>query len=70
MKTVVFSVAQNLRESRYEAFSRHPPLQIAAPTMEELHIEARDVLIQELGQVHVAFRILVSQKAINASITS
>jgi len=34
--------------------------------MEELHIEARDVLIQELGPIHVAFRIQFAPQATNA----
>lgn len=66
MQTIVFSVTHNLEQSRYEAFSRQPPLQIAAPTMEELHIEARDMLIEELGAVHVAFRIQFAREALNA----
>lgn len=63
MRTVVFNVARNISQNRYEAISRQPPLQIKAPTMEELHIEARDVLIQELGPIHVAFRIKFAVRA-------
>jgi hypothetical protein len=57
MRTVVFNASRSLNQNCYKTVSKQPPLQIAAPTMEELHIEARDILIQKLGPIHVAFRI-------------
>ena len=57
MQTVLFQVSRNRGLGRYEARSKKPHLWICATTMEEIHHEARDVLIQELGTSHVAFQI-------------
>ena len=33
------------------------PLRISAPTLEELHHEARDALIHHLGPAHATYRV-------------
>lgn len=56
MREVVFRVVAE-DPGRLEARAEGLPLQIAAPTHEELQHEAREALIQHLGAAHVTYRV-------------
>lgn len=56
MREVVFRVVAD-HPGRLEAQAEGLPLQIAAPTHEELQHEAREALIQHLGAAHVTYRV-------------
>ncbi|MEI8252083.1 MAG: hypothetical protein WCF98_13015 [Synechococcus sp. ELA057] len=68
MREIVFQVRPAL-EGQWMGRCLDPALQICAPTLEELHHEARDALIERLGPSHVACRIRLdrpSRDAVNA----
>jgi hypothetical protein len=56
MREVVFRVVTD-HPGRLVAQAETLPLQIAAPTHEELQHEAREALIQHLGPAHVTYRV-------------
>ena len=56
MKEVVFRVLSE-RPGHLEARAEVPALCITAPSLEELHHEAREALIQRLGPAHCAYRV-------------
>jgi hypothetical protein len=58
MREVVFRFVVE-RPGHLEARSDVPALHIAAPTLEELQHEAREVLIEHFGPVHCAYRVRI-----------
>ena len=58
MREVVFRVLTE-RPGHLEAQAETLPLHISAATLEELQHEAREALIEHLGQAHCAFRARV-----------
>lgn len=56
MREIDFLVGPSL-EGQWSGISLEPALSISAPTLEELHLEAREALIRRLGASHVAYRI-------------
>lgn len=61
MREVVFRVVAE-DPGRLEARAEGLPLQIAAPTHEELQHEAREALIQHFGPAHGAVRVRVRRR--------
>lgn len=58
MRDVVFRVLSE-RPGRLDAKAESLPLQISAPSLEELQHEAREALIDHLGAAHCAYRVRV-----------
>ena len=58
MQEVVFRVLAE-RPGHLEAQAESLPIQISAPTLEELQHEAREALIAHLGPAHCAYRVRV-----------
>ena len=56
MREVVFDV-QPPSAFGLEAEAPDRQLKIAAPSLEELHEEARDALIQHFGSAHTSYRV-------------
>jgi hypothetical protein len=55
MREVIFQVLSE-QPGHIEARAEEWPITIEAPSLEELHHEAREALIHLLGPAHVAFR--------------
>mgnify|MGYP007070467678 CR=1 FL=1 len=55
MREIVFRVIKE-QPGRIEARADAPPITITAASLEELHHEAREALIQHLGPAHVSVR--------------
>jgi hypothetical protein len=62
MQEVVFRVLAE-RPSHLEAQAESLPIQISAPTLEELQHEAREALIAHFGPAHCAYRVRVRRCA-------
>ena len=58
MQEVVFRVLAE-RPGHLEAQAERLPIQISAPTLEELQHEAREALITHFGPAHCAYRVRV-----------
>lgn len=58
MREVVFRIL-NERLGHLEAQAEGLALRIAAPTLEELHHEAREALIEHYGPAHGAYRVRI-----------
>jgi hypothetical protein len=58
MREVVFRVLAE-RPGHLEAQAETLPIQISAPTLEELQHEAREALIAHFGPAHCAYRVRV-----------
>ena len=58
MRELVFRVLTE-RPGHLEARAETLPIQISAPTLEELQHEAREALIEHFGPVHCAYRVRV-----------
>ena len=58
MREVVFRVLAE-RPGHLEAQAESLPIRITAATLEELQHEAREALINHLGQAHCTFRVRV-----------
>ena len=58
MREVVFRVLAE-RPGHLEAQAESLPIRITAATLEELQHEAREALINHLGQAHCTFRVKV-----------
>jgi hypothetical protein len=56
MREIVFHV-QPRSALGLEAVEPERQLKIAAPSLEELHEEARDALIQHFGAAHLSYRV-------------
>ena len=61
MQEVVFRVLAE-RPGHLEAQAESLPIQISAPTLEELQHEAREALIGHLGPAHCAYRVRVRRR--------
>lgn len=61
MREITFRIFDE-RPGHLEARAENIPFTIAAPTLEELHHEAREALIRHLGPVHVAFRTRIDRR--------
>lgn len=58
MREVVFRVLVE-RPGHVTAQSDDPSVRIEAPSLEELHHEAREVLIRHFGAAHSAYRVRI-----------
>ena len=58
MREIVFLVTTE-RPGHIEATAPDRSLQVQAASLEELHHEAREALIQQLGPAHCAYRIRI-----------
>jgi hypothetical protein len=58
MREIVFRVHID-RPGHLEARAEGRPLTIRAPSLEELHHEAREALIEHLGAAHGTFRVRI-----------
>jgi hypothetical protein len=58
MREIVFRVISE-RPGHLEARADDRPITITAPSLEELHHEAREALIEHLGAIHVAYRVRI-----------
>ena len=58
MREIVFLVTAE-QPGRIEATAPDLGLQVEAPTLEELHHEARDALIRKVGPSHATYRIRI-----------
>lgn len=58
MREIVFRVHID-QPGHLEARAEGRPLTIRAPSLEELHHEARDALIEHLGPAHGTFRVRI-----------
>lgn len=56
MREIVFQLVDS-GPGRLIAQALDRPLRISAPSLEELHHEARDALIRHLGPVHGTYRV-------------
>ena len=61
MQEVVFRVLAE-RPGHLKAQAESLPIQISAPTLEELQHEAREALIAHLGPAHCAYRVRVRRR--------
>jgi len=61
MQEVVFRVLAE-RPGHLEAKAESLPIQISAPTLEELQHEAREALITHFGPAHCAYRVRVRRR--------
>jgi hypothetical protein len=62
MREVVFRVLPE-RPGHLEAQAETLPIQISAPTLEELQHEAREALIAHFGPAHCAYRVRVRRRS-------
>ncbi len=60
MQVIRFSVTGVDTSGKVEALAEKPLIKICASSMEELHHEAREALIDQLGACHVAYRIVIN----------
>jgi hypothetical protein len=61
MREVVFRFVVE-RPGHLEARSDIPVLQISAPSLEELHHEAQEALIEHFGPAHCAYRVRILRR--------
>lgn len=61
MREVVFHLLSE-RPGALEAQADVPQLRIAAASLEELHHEARDALIERLGPAHGTYRVRIRRR--------
>ena len=61
MREVLFRVLAE-RPGHLEAQAETLPIQISAPTLEELQHEAREALIAHFGPAHCAYRVRVRRR--------
>jgi len=64
MREIVFRVLSD-RPGQLVAQTADQALTITAPTLEELHHEAREALIQHLGAAHGTVRVRIRRAASN-----
>lgn len=65
MREVVFSV-QMERSGQLRAWAESLALAISAPSLEELHHEAREALIQHFGPAHISVRARIRRQQLEA----
>jgi len=66
MREIVFRVLSD-RPGLIEAIAEDRPLFITAASLEELHHEAREALIEHLGAAHSTFRVRIHRLVAPAS---
>jgi hypothetical protein len=64
MREIVFLVTAE-QPGRIEATAPDRGLMVEAPTLEELHHEARDALIRQVGPSHATYRIRIRRAGPN-----
>jgi hypothetical protein len=64
MREIVFRLVSE-RPALLEAQAETLPLCVSAPTLEELHHEAREALIEHFGPAHCAYRVRVRPQAMS-----
>ena len=69
MQDVVFRVLAE-RPGHLEAQAEALPIQISAPTLEELQHEAREALITHFGPAHCAYRVRVRRRSSGAALSN
>jgi hypothetical protein len=69
MREIVFLVTAE-QPGRIEATAPDRALVVEAPTLEELHHEARDALIRQVGPSHATYRIRIRRSGPNPESTS
>jgi hypothetical protein len=62
MREIVFRVLSD-RPGQIEATAENRPITITAASLEELHHEAREALIDHLGPAHSTFRVRIHRPA-------
>ena len=62
MREIVFCVLSD-QPGRIEATAEDRPISITAASLEELHHEAREALIEHLGAAHGTFRVRIRRLA-------
>jgi hypothetical protein len=62
MREIVFHIFAE-RPGQLDARAESLPIQISAPTLEELQHEAREALIERLGPAHCTYRVRVRRSA-------
>ncbi len=62
MREIVFRVLSD-QPGQIEATAEDRPISITAASLEELHHEAREALIQHLGAAHGTFRVRIRRPA-------
>ncbi|MEB3265217.1 MAG: hypothetical protein VKN13_01230 [Cyanobacteriota bacterium] len=62
MREIVFRVLSDT-PGHLEAEAADRAIRIAAPSLEELHHEAREALIAHLGPAHAAYRVRIRRTA-------
>jgi hypothetical protein len=60
MQVIRFSVTDVDASGTVEALAEKPLIKICASSMEDLHHEAREALIERFGDCHVAYRIVIN----------
>lgn len=60
MREIVFRVVKD-QPGHLEAQAERESITITAPSLEELHHEAREALIEHLGPAHVSVRARISR---------
>jgi hypothetical protein len=69
MREITFRVEQE-HGKPLRARSIHPELQISTASLEELHPEAREALIQHYGVAHGAYRVRLQRSIRHIAATS
>lgn len=59
MQVIQFQIQNQDPDGLLKAYSQQPSLSIQANCLEDLHHEAREALIQHLGDRHIAYRISI-----------
>ena len=61
MREIIFTVAEK-SPHHFEAVASKSAWIVSAPTVEELRLEARELLIKQLGGAHITYRIRLKQQ--------
>jgi len=67
MREIVFRVLNDV-PGLVEAVSTNQQIRISASSLEELHHEAREALIERLGPSHCAYRVRLQRPATSSQI--
>jgi hypothetical protein len=69
MREITFRVEQEHGQP-LQALAINPQLRISAPSLEELHHEAREALIQHFGAAHGAYRVRLQRSVRQPTVAS
>ena len=61
MREIIFTVAEK-SPRHFEAVASKSSWIVSAPSVEELRLEARELLIKQLGGAHITYRIRLKQQ--------